>query len=347
MIVVKPLNIDDSPKYTYRTRVAKIKISSSVSIETPIRAITNSEMNAKKTIPTPVEINAEIGGVILKFTDKRTRNIKDFISKNKKFNDIKKVVISHLVTMQYFNLRYVLLQPTSSALNYLHTSDSILEKFIRLQCILQKDIEEYNLNIITIPWLNLPIEKFKQVHKKYVESNPNKTIMPVIDPGCDENLLNDILEYVISCEDNDTLNLIGILYKSFRNYRVSYDTIWNSLYDKNIGIVMLDVKRSLSSLYNVSGVHYGEFVVGDILSSYVGVGGPIQKTVNPKPIGQELKLFRKRLLDVTSLSNEIISNPKWVDDIILETNEKSIKNPLLNYQEAEHDKNKKQYFMQY
>jgi hypothetical protein len=346
MIRVKPLNIDDSPKYTYRTRVAKIKISSSVSVETPIRAITNSEMNAKKTIPTPVEIDAEVGGVVLKFTNKKIRNVIEFISNNKKINDTRKKVDTYLNSMLYSDMNYVLLQPTKKAIEDLQSSEDLLNSFIRIQAKLQDGVEDSKLNIITIPWLNLPIGKFKAVHKEYTQAYSNKTIMPVIDPACNNNLWDELLKYIVSCENTDTLNIIGVIYRSFESHMASYDKLWAKLHDKDIGIVLIDTDRRLMNDYNLSGLHYGEFIIGDILSSKVPVGGfpdiSGERKNSKPPIEYEFKFFRKDSLDVVPLYELQKSNPNWVEDILLETGETYVKKALNNYHEAENDSKKKQ-----
>ncbi|MCD6571967.1 MAG: hypothetical protein J7K62_01705 [Thermoplasmata archaeon] len=341
-IKVNPKNIDTSEKYLYRARTTEIKVSSSRSIMTPIRAVTNSEMRAKQNIPTEIPIDAEIGNITIKLTSKRTHNVASFINKNSAYNTIKRKALYQLLSMQYSLFTYVLLQPTKEAIQFLHKTNQI-EEFSRLQSILQA--EDLNLDVITIPWLELPPQQFIRLHKRYVTQFPDKEIIPFIDPK-NERYLPEILTYLSKNENTDTVNIVGILYRPCSTHRISYDRIWKTFYDKDIGIILTDVSRTLlrDLSSNVSGVHYSEFFIGDILSSFVGIRAPLDsegEENSKEPIEHQLKFFRKEALDVLPLFDLKKVNPHWIDKIISEIGEKSIRTALENYKEAENSKDKK------
>lgn len=342
---VKPLNIDSEEKnYVYKTRTAKIKVSSSNSIKTPIRAINNSEMRAKQQAPADIAISSEIGGVITKFTIGNTRNIEKFITDNHAYANIQNQINTHLRLMDYFQLKYALLQPGAPAIKWLHENNKI-GKFLRMQKHLQAvDIEVPDFNIITIPWLDLSAEDFIEVHESYMNSCPEKEIIPFIDPNCKSEVLSKILEHLVSYEETGDFNVLGIIHRSFKQHLANYDMIWENFYDKNIGIFLTDITR-VNHGTDVSGVHFSEFVLGDVFTSWVPVVGfnsnnDTEKGKKPKSIEEQLKFFDRSNLTVSKIQ-DLMSNKNWVDDIITQIGEKSLRDPIEHYYEAEQEPVKK------
>ncbi|MBB6067856.1 hypothetical protein [Methanococcus maripaludis] len=349
-LVVKPRNIDETDSYVYRARTTKLKIGSSKSIITPIRAISNSELNAKQQIPTIKPLEPEIGGLIFKLTTSSFRNIDSFINTNEGYKKILRSVNTKLLQMQHYFLNYVVLQPTIGAIQWLKDTKSV-DAFIRMQLALQiTDLDFVSLDVITIPWLNLSSKEFIETHKMCLKYSADKEIMPILDPSCDEEKFLEILRYLDTYDETGDLNILGILYKPVKSYRANYDRLWKIFHEKNVCIVLMDVERTIMQSKNVSGLHHSEFVVGDVLSLFVSPSRPVDKKEKTEtgtekqepPIENKLKFFSKNDLNIITLNKLKKNNKLWIDEIIESVGNKSIENALLNYNEAETDKKKRE-----
>ncbi|MBA2858283.1 hypothetical protein HNP93_000984 [Methanococcus maripaludis] len=349
---VKPRNIDETDHYFYRARTTKLRLGSSKSITTPIRAINNSELNAKGHVPTIKELKPEIGGLFFKLstsTSKNARNIDDFVHTNEGYKKVLQAVNTKLLQTWHYFLTYVVLQPTKDAIQRLKNTHSV-ESFLRMQALLQiNDLDEVSLDVVTIPWLNLSSKEFIETHKRCLNYCPHKNIMPILDPSCDEKTFLEILEYLDSYEGTDMLNILGVLYKPVTSNRANYDKLWKIFHEKNICIVLMDIDRALIKSNDVSGLHHCEFVIGDVLSLHIG-NPPVFKNEETEdgvkkqkpPIETELKFFSREDLKVLRLNELKRCNKLWMDDIIETIGAKSIEKALLNYTEAENDEKKKE-----
>lgn len=347
---VKPKNIDETDDYFYRARTTKLRLGSSKSITTPIRAINNSELNAKRQIPTRKPLEPEVGGLIFKMTTSKIRNIDSFVNTNEGYKNILQNVNNKLLQMQHYFLNYVILQPTKGAIQWLKDTNST-DSFLRMQSALQlSDLDGVSLNVITIPWLNLSAREFIEVHKRCLKYCPNKNIMPILDPSCEEQTFLEILNYLDSYDETGEFNILGVLYKPVVSNRANYDKLWKILHEKNVCVVLMDVTRALNKSQNVSGLHHCEFVVGDVLSAFVASNPPLPKKEENGQgtekqvitIENELKFFSRNDLKVLNLKKLQKANKTWIDDIIESVGNKDVEKALLNYKEADSDKKKKE-----
>ena len=340
-IKVKLENIDESDRYLYRARNIKIKLGTSKTIETPLRAITNTEMNAKASIPAEIPIFANMGVVEIKLTKEKKRNIISFLKKNSSYNSVRDSAYYNLQRMTYFPLSLVLIQPSSSAIFELHKTNRV-DKFLRMTIDLQ--IRDLGLDIVTIPWLDLHPEEFIKIWNLYRDALPdNIEVIPTL-----RLLDSDPLEKYLSALDPylDQIKFVIIPYKKIETNKASYDTLWTYLYDKDIAVILIDVKRDEASttVPKASSFHYAEFILGDITSLEVPYGGGRSKKEDSKnkkeqpPIEAKLKFFDKEKLTVEPLSELIIENPSW-KDLILQTlnREELVQEVLENYHKAQSD----------
>ncbi len=334
MIKVELKNYDTSEKYQYHARTLEIRVSSSTSITTPIRGITSTEMSAKATIPAEIPIDAEIGEIMIKLTTGKRRNIGSFLRKNSAYKSISRSLLYQKLTMQYFPLTFALIQPTNTAISFLHENNYV-DKFIRMSLALQ--IEDLGMDIITIPWVAYPPEKLVKVYWSYQKSYPNKIVVPFIslkDSHYVEKFLKTIAPYL------DQMRFIGVLYKPVADVRPSYDHLWSTLYDKDVAIILADVKRDqdVSLVPNLSVPHYTEFVVGDVITREVPHGAGSYRP--PHPIDTRIKFFNREDLTVNPLL-KVKQEHGWIERISeILGHEEFVVKALKHYQEAQENTEK-------
>jgi len=338
-IQVKLNSIDDSDKYLYRARNIKIKPSTSTTIETPIRAVTNTEMNAKASIPAELPIFADVGVVEIKLTTGRRRNITSFLRKNSSYNSVRDAAYYNLQRMVYFPLNLVLIQPSGSAILELQKAGKV-SSFLRMVIDLQ--LRDLGLNIVTIPWLNLPPDEFIKIWKLYRDALPdNIEVVPtlkLLEADSLEEYLHALSQYI------DQVKFIMIPYRKIETNKPSYDTLWRYLHDKDVATILIDVKRDEASniVPRASSFHYAEFIMGDITALEVPMGGGGKKPGDKKkrienpPVETKLKFFDKDKLTVETLSNLIHEKPDWAEGILTTLNkEPFVRDALENYYEAQ------------
>lgn len=336
-ISVKLKNVDESDRYIYRARSIKIRISSSQSFETPVRAVTNTEMNAKASVPAEIPIDAEVGEVVVKLTSpkvsnskRKERDVLNFITHNKVYDRVNKSIQYQLLSMRYFPLRIVLVQPTNTALNYLHDA-GLNQKFLRIVLDLQLRL---GLDLITVPWLKLNPSEIKKIYLSFSNNFPNKELVFFLSPE-DNKLLTEYLKIIDEIED---IKFIGLLYKKIDTHKPAYDSLWEYTHDRDIAVLLSNVKRDgdIPFQQNLSVIHYAEFIVGDVISREVPIPAPSGDTYDML----KTKFFEK--LDLT-LRNivELSQNIGWVEKIskVLD-NENSVIQALENYEEAKNDRDK-------
>ncbi|CUX78192.1 hypothetical protein CHITON_1413 [Thermococcus chitonophagus] len=334
---VKLENIDESDKYLYRARTLKIRISTSKTIRAPIRAITNTEMNAKATIPAEIPIEADIGFVNIKLSSGQRRNIKAFLKKNSVYNRIRDSIYYHLLRMQYFPLNVVLVQPTQPAISLLKTKH-LKEKFLRMVVDLQ--IRDLGLNVVTIPWIELTPKELANIYRIYRNNLPDDIeVIPILDISEAESLeryLEALNPYL------DQIQFIGVIYKKIATHKASYDVLWERLYDKDIAVLLIDVQREGASdiVPKVASPHYAEFIMGDITAEWVPFGGGAQK-LPKRPVDTVIKFFDRSKLTIENLRDFKWNYDDWIDTIASSLNyEKTVIDALQNYPEAQRNPEK-------
>lgn len=309
-IKVKLENYEDSKRYRYHARTLRIRLGTSNSFSTPIRGVTNSEMSAKARIPTEIPIDAEVGEIIIKLTTGQRRNIESFLRENSTYKSVRKSLMHQKIIMRYFPLTFVLIQPTKSALSKLQ-SKKYKDKFLRMAFALQ--IEELNMELVTIPWIGLHPEELLEVYKDYQKSYPDRTFVPFVNIE-DNKYVEEFVEMFKPYTDQ--LKFIGVLYKPIGDARPSYDTLWDAFYDKDVAIILADVKREgdIPLIPNLSVPHYTEFVVGDIIARQVPHGGRFGKLKKRKEIEERVKFFNRENLTVNPL-RKVKEDPNWIEKI--------------------------------
>jgi len=344
-IRVKLENIDEEQKkYVYHTRMLRIKIGTSKEIKTPIRSVTNSEINAKAQIPAEVPIHADIGLVNIKLGAGSRRNIISFLRKNSVFNRVVDTAYYNLIKMQHFPISVVLVQPSRSAIQLLE-EQKMKETFIRMVTTLQINL---GLRIITIPWIRLTPQDLHNVVKDIKNEHPDLEVMPILDLLEPDYLEKYLKELGLYYKESQELQLLGVLYKTIDRNIPSYEVLWKNVHDKDIATFLIDVRRYGASniVPEVASPHYAEFVFGDIIARYVPFAGggsesSEKRRKREKPIDAKLKFFDKDRLTVEALRNIKERDIAWVEKIASTFgNEKTVIEALENYQEAQGNRKK-------
>ena len=149
------------------TRTAEIKVRSGT-LETPTRAATMYEYNAKAKVPTNVLLNNPIA---MKFTSVGYNTMKKFLTENEIFARYYNSQENSNDRSQHAFLNFTVFQPTVSYNKKRDTPPAMdilkepkeLPKFLDLIIALQ---ERLHFDIISLPYLDLPISTLLEIYKE-------------------------------------------------------------------------------------------------------------------------------------------------------------------------------------
>ncbi len=328
-------NIDEM-KGLYSTRSLKIKKKSKTIVETPYRALTHQELNAKSMIPEKIILPSDISIIFRKFYK---NDVEKMLWNNQFVERVIKFLEDYRQRMQHSELIFAFLQPYTKILNEIDISK---EKYLRISTKIQL---EAGLDVISLPWLNFNLKTLREICKSYEKKLPELEIMPVLDIGVDPKELEPIIEYIKELNSTGAINFIGLLYKPVRKALPSYDLLWESLKDTEICIILLDVVRSNVDLRNLSNIHLNEFILGDIIS--LEVKRPIikkqskqrriqRRSKRKKQIEEKLHIFNKAELNILPLYEINSKMDDWSAYVAQYFDRRyEIENILKNYKEAD------------
>lgn len=324
----------------YSTRTLRIKIRGKT-IETPYRALTHQELNAKNDIPEDVLLYSHFSVIYRKFS---LREVKEkFLGSNKYLHNLISFLEEYRRRMQHFDFIFSFLQPYESALE----ASLLKDKYIRIAVRVQI---EAGFKCISIPWVRMPPKEFLSTIKQHKRVlGEEYQVVPVVDIRENPKDLKPIFEYVREASVTGELAFLGIIHHPVREALASYDLAWEMLKESDLCILLLDVKRVEEDLNDISSVHLNEFVLGDIISlETTRVFGKKKDSKvstrrvsrRKKPIEEKLRIFDQRELRVPILL-EFMQSSDWIDEVTKYFDRsQEIREILENYKEAEGDKQK-------
>jgi hypothetical protein len=341
---VRLTTVDHSAPYLYPTRALEIKTRKGF-ILTPTRASTSYEYRQKGRVPSAIPIDSELSVDVVKLNYKNLQyliNTNDYLVKLHRKIDLS----SRLA--QYSQIKVGLLQPTSSAtidpktktIKYpsgmsLLKDPGQLDKFLRIIINLQALTD---LDLITIPALDLPLSVLKKVYSDIDRSieKINRQPLFVIDMKYhNPAAFSEIIDFLIK---DLHANVIGLVFRDYVKTPQSYETI-SKYSDENIAFLSMQVERS-DAKTNLSTMHCLPFMGGDLYS--VAIPGPfIPNESKPKATNVHrlngIKLFNTQSLELNQISLypqlEFKVKNQYSGDPI-------IKEMIDNYLEAETDDKK-------
>ncbi len=341
----------DAPKYFYRTRHLRLE-NHGVTFETPLRALNNTDFNAKAMAPSTAILKSPVSGV---FKNLNSGEVEDLLTTNAASTKMIASIEAFSHKMQYSDIVFASIQPPGTAIETILASDRAKEKFLRLVFRIQK---EAGLKVISVPWLRLSTEKTLEEYRR-IDRESYEEPMFFLDCEADPRQLKEISEYLATLVDTERIHLIGARYIPVRRALTSYDTLWEAFREKNVALVLSNAPRFEPDASNLSGVHMGQFVLGDILSTKVSRNRPknkkedqdnsdstdSQRTREDKdlPLDEPDIHTILRFFDRGSLTvNPILGEPpeRWTARVLGELDEPQARLALEHYEEAAEDDNK-------
>jgi len=336
----------------YPNRTIEIKTKPSrQTILTPTRAASSYEYREKAKVPTDIPINNQISVDIEKLSYTRFEKL---LTTNHYFGKMMRRMDLNNRLAQYSDLRVTLLQPTispkkdpktkrkirDSPMEILQKDSSLRERFIRFIIRLQ---QETGLNIITIPFLNLPFHVFQGMITEIDKSleRIDRQALFFVDMGYEK--FESAIELIA---DELEATMIGLIFKRYRRFPLSYEVLSRYI-DKDVAFFTVQVNRYDTNYDDISTMHYLPFFGNDIYAVKTPAPfGPSKKdeeeepTRPPKPPKDRLRyirLFDKKSLRVRPVSYEPSIIEKLADEY---RHDDIIINILENYREASSDDEK-------
>jgi len=262
---VRVINTDDNEKYLYPSRSVEIRVSSSNRIITPTRAVTDYEFNQKALIPTEMPIENQ---VYISVADLNWGEFQKFMHVNGYYAKVISTMELKSRLSQYSNLRLFLLKPTitdtvdeeTGKINYapmklLEQNPALLERFIRVIIQMQNEV---GVNPVTIPFLELPLEQYKEIIRDVYLSLGKIGKQPVFFIDMRYQHFQPIVDLLTKEYQS---NLIGLYFRKYREANLNYDYL-RDYAKKDVAFLATLVDRS--SLYDISTMHYLPFLGNDI-----------------------------------------------------------------------------------
>ena len=325
---VKVKSIDQKSPYFYPAR--RIEITTSEKrIITPSRAATLYEYNKKSEIPTDIPFENEISVSLKKLNKNKLIN---FLKGNGLYSRWSKDMFDTSDTMKYSPFTAHIIQPTisnvkkkgkdgktsvtESGVEYLRKNKSLRERFLRLIIKMQSDI---GLDVITIPYLNLPLSEYEELVKSVTRElhRENKEPMFVFDLEYQKrgDKFEDAMKFLI---DKAKSKLIAFPNKSFQNSAVSYD-ILSGYSEKEVAFVTFEVERAYKTGDTLSKMHSHPFIGHDIYAVKTPrYFPPADESVETAPYVKQkesIQFFNPDNLLIQSSTERIKNIPKILDEI--------------------------------
>lgn len=292
---VKLKSVDRSSRYLYPSRTLELT-HQNVTIQTPSRAATLYEFREKAMVPTDIPIN---NPALLNVRRLSAKNL-SLLMTNDGYRDLFDKISRANILTQYSMFKSFLLQPTvtaqkgqKSAMAILKEGPKLLDNFLRLLIQLQN---QAGLDIISIPYLNLPLADLQRIIKdlkKDIEKI-GKTPLFYIDMKYEH--FSRLIPWLVNLIGVD---LIGLLYKSFASASNSYGVL-SEFVDRDVAFAMVDVKRV--GTLDFATMHSLPFLGNDLYS--VETPHPSHsKEPSSDPRINKIKLFRKFELTITPIKS--------------------------------------------
>ncbi|MDH7509380.1 MAG: hypothetical protein QHH00_08350 [Methanomassiliicoccales archaeon] len=289
---VKIGNIDESdesvPALFYRSRTAVLKLREG-EIKTPCRAVSRSELNAKKNVPITRPI-ASSGSLVVDVHDLSESELVQFLDTNGAYRKIYDKTMDVLKRAQNASMVVIILQPCQNAYHILSDQEK-RDQFLRMWFALQSEIDS---PILSVPYVgDLEDERFVGDTIRAAETQGiGADLMFVVDLRHDVRKFKGIIDAVKEAVGTGATNVLGLIYRPHRDCAATYDYVWRTFKEEDVAILMLNIPR-YDPNDSVSMPHFTEFRLGDIYC----VKNPMRL-----PLPGANALSRVRFLDRDSLT---------------------------------------------
>ena len=252
----------------YTARSVEIKPTSK-SIKTPIRALTNGDLNAKAGAPLDIALEAPVAGIHIPL---KNQDVQAIFSKRTAISNIINRVEGFSQQMHHSGLILPLIQPYHTAFNDTLEKEKSKRTFFRLILQMQK---EAGLSNFCVPWLGFSRDKTIQFYEEILRSSDDDFVF-FLDARSDPDDVFFISQFLKQHVETERIKFIGILHQPVRNAMRCYDILWETFKESDVGIVLSDIERvdlhnPVSAAY-VSSSHLNEFIIGDVFMSRVSPG---------------------------------------------------------------------------
>jgi hypothetical protein len=261
---VKVKSIDDSSKYLYPNRNIEIKTPKQ-NIMTPTRASTDSEYRKKALIPTDIPIENPVSITIEELPARqfdRLMNENGYYAKL-----INRVELKNRLS-QYSNFDLVLLKPTKSdkkdeinreprysPMTLLKQNPKLRDRFLRIIIMMQ---QEAGLDLISIPFIELPFHEYSQVAVHVNQAIEVKNQQPIFFVDMNYKDFGKTIDLLVNDLQS---NVVGLYFQSYRRAHLSYEALREYI-DKDVAFFAVQVERI--GLNEISTMHYLPFFGNDI-----------------------------------------------------------------------------------
>lgn len=269
---VKVKSLDNKSPYVYPSRTVEIELDKKVI--TPTRAATLTEYHYKAGVPTRTPIQNAVSLSVLKMN---LNHLSSFLNENGTYHSLSRRLSANNDIMKYSALRAHIIQPTStktkkqdekgntvtteSAIEYLAANPEKREQFLRFIIKLQSD---QGLEIISIPYLNLPLSDYSKLAKDVTERLRNLNLEPLfvfdLDYQKSAEKFGEALSMLI---DKVGIKLLAFPHKSFSRHAVSYDKL-SRYVGKDVAFLSLNTPREEEDAISLSTMHELPFLGNDV-----------------------------------------------------------------------------------
>ncbi len=316
----------------YTARSVEIKPTSKT-IKTPIRALTNGDLNAKAGAPLDIPLESPIAGIHIPL---KNQDVQAIFSKRTSPSSIINRIESFSQQMQHSSMILPLIQPYHTAFEDTLGKEERKRTFFRLILQMQK---EAGLSNFCVPWLGFSRDKTIQFYEEILRSSDSDFVF-FLDARSDPDDIFAISQFLKQHIETERIKFIGVLHQPVRSALRCYDILWETFKDSDVGIVLSDIERvdlhNPVSVAYVSSSHLNEFIVGDVFMSRVSAGGGGEPSKTP--ISHRLKVFNSNELSVKPI--EKYADTEWIGNITRTISDPFIERKLENYQDANGDSEK-------
>ena len=272
-VIVK--SVDQKSPYVYPTRRIEIETSEK-RIYGPTRAATLYEYNQKSEIPTNIPLDNEISISVKKLNKNK---LEKFLKGNGLYASWSRQLTEAQDRMKYSPFCAHIIQPTitnikkkekdgtiteiDSGADFLRKNSRERARFLRLIIKMQADA---GLDVITIPYLKLPLSEFKELVKAVTKQlhTENREPMFVFDLNYQKwgDKFQDAMDFLMKKTDT---KLIAFPNHSFASSAVSYD-ILSEYVESDVAFFTFDVERAYRVGDSLSKMHSQPFLGSDVYS---------------------------------------------------------------------------------
>ncbi len=204
-------------------------------------------------------------------------DLKSLLNENGTYHRLSRRLSSNHDIMKYSPLRAHIIQPTTtkmktydekgqpiiidSAMEYLQSNPEKREQFLRFLIKLQSD---EGMDVIAIPYLNLPLSEYKQMAKSITDTLRNSHLEPLFVFDLDyQNSAEKFGEALAILIDQVGVKLIAFSHKSYSRHAVSYDKI-SRYVEKDVAFLSYNVPREEEDEITLSTMHELPFLGNDV-----------------------------------------------------------------------------------